>query len=241
MPGMFESGVDQAHGLRLWSPPRLTRVLPLVLSQGSPSSQALCGALEAGFAALGHAVVVIDGVGDLRPEDASLGHGAVLQRWLAGVAHGAVVLLHAPQDALAVLLADSLARPLLPMGADRHSAVATYQAVKVLMQAGGLQPIVLQPTRIEALQRTRAARALADTCVRHLGLEPVVWGLSYDEAAVGRNLRESEACLLRLLDSALTLEAPLNRSVEDLRVAQPRRTLSEPLSGVADVHGQRHA
>jgi hypothetical protein len=241
MPGMFESGVDQAHGLRLWSAPRLTRVLPVVESEGAPSSLALCEALETGFSDLGHAVAVVDGVLDLRPEDALLGHGAVLRRWLSGVAPGTVVLLHAPQEALAVLLADSLARPLLPMGADRRSAVAAYQAVKVLLQAGGLQPIVLQPSRIEAAQRARAARALADTCLRHLGLAPVTWSLSYDEADAVRNLLESEPCLLKLLDSALTLQAPLNRSAEDLRGPQPRRTPFEPLSGVADVHGQRHA
>ena len=237
---MFELGHDQAQGLRQWSLPAPTRVLPLVQMSGWPSSLALLHALQAGFTALGHEVATVEGVQDLRPEDVRSGHAALLRRWLGGVPPGTVVLLHAPLEALAVLLADSLARPVLPMATDRHSTVAAYNAVKVLVQVGGLQPLVLQPLAMAPAQRERAAQALVGTCRRQFGLVPVVWGLAYDEAGDRMDADASEACLLKLLDSALTLDDVPPRPQDDPS-PEHRQSPTEPLAGVSDVHGQRHA
>ena len=119
---MFEPHFDQAHGLQALVPVPPTRVLPVVATEGDTLSLELLWTLERELQAQGHTLVVIDGLRGLQPQDAAQGHQRVLQRWLAGVPQGVVVLLHAQLHPLAVLLADSEASPLVPIASptSRH-------------------------------------------------------------------------------------------------------------------------
>jgi hypothetical protein len=121
----------------------MLRVVPVVVSPGRLDSLELLWALESSLQHMGLSVAVVEGLHGLTPHDAAKGHRAVLAQWLQGVPTGTVTLLHAPLDALAVLLADSLARPLVALGTEPASLVQSYNAVKVLWQVAGLQAIVM--------------------------------------------------------------------------------------------------
>ncbi len=242
---MFESMFDQAQGLAAWELQPPTRVVPVVAGGTETAhrhSLALLWALEQGLQQQGHTVVVIEGLNGLQPRDALLGHRAVLRRWLQDVPAGSVVLLHAPLEALASLLSDSVARPLVTMRADKTAMVQAYQAVKILWQAAGLQPIVVQPEREVPATAERAAQAFCQTCERSLGVIPAVWRLGYDEqeSADRRDRPRNDASLLKVLDSALMIEDSGNRQHVDPHFSRSQHP-ADQIVGVADVHRQRHA
>lgn len=243
---MLDRRNDQAAGLSALKLQPPMRVLPVVCSaDGHRWSLELLWRLEQALQQQGLPVAVVEGVQGLRPADARLGHRRVLQRWLRGVPEGSVVLLHAPLEAQAVLLADSTARPLIPLTGAPAALVQAYNAIKVLWQVAGLWPVVLalqeagggvQPGRLEA-----AAQSLLQGCERHLGRVPPVWPLGYDSAASGAQMDADESCVLKVLDTALVLEDPENRShVDDLPERCPPSAADQTI-GVSDVHRQRHA
>lgn len=207
---MFEPNFDQAHGLQALVPVPPTRVLPVVASEEGTLSLELLWTLERELQAQGHTLVVVDGLHGLQPQDAQQGHQRVLQRWLAGVPQGVVVLLHVPLHPLAVLLADSEASPLVPMALDPKGVVQAYNAVKVLVQAAGLLPVVLPrvnagPPATSATALQAAQQSLLRCCHQSLRVLPYVWPLEYHERTVLERRPRQEACVLRVLDSALPL------------------------------------
>jgi len=240
---MLEAVRDQAHGLQTWELRPPTRVLPVVASTQGEASLELLWRLEQGLHGLELPVTVLEGARGLTPADRLAGHRAVLQRWLDGTPPGGVVLLHAPLDALVVLLADSLARPLVPLTADAASLVAAYQAVKLLHQAAALQPIVLalQDPAVPAPCLEQAGQALSATCERRLGWVPVVWPLGYDPSGNGTRVGSPAwSGWLKLLDSALILDDNDLRAHDDL-CRQRCQNPADQTIGVPDVYRQRYA
>ncbi len=239
---MLDPIYSQAHGLQALAPARFpTRVVPVVAParEAEPSLE-LLWVLEQGLQAMGQDVAVIQGVQGLQPQDASLGHQRVLQRWLRDVPEGAVVLLHAPVEALAVLLGDSVARPLVALQPTRRSVVEAYSALKVLVQVGGLQPIaVLRGTTERGLSR-RTAQALIDNSTRRLGVVPPVWMLEYHEQPTDPRQAVPESFLLKVLDSALVMTCK-GAPQDDSEPIARRTPHADPIIGVSDVHRQRYA
>jgi hypothetical protein len=237
---MPEFTFDQAHGLQRWALQPPTRVVSVVASGDGPGSLELLWALEQAFQALGFPVAVVEGLHGLRPQDAEQGHQAVLGRWLAAVPRGSVVLLHVPLNALAVLLADSCARPLVVMAPSLTSVVQAYNAVKVLVQAAGLQPVVVMAGDANASGQESVTRSLLDTCEKQLGVVPAVWPLGYYREHSGNGRSWQDANLLKVLDSALLLEESGTRNDVELRF-EPHQRQADQTVGVSDVHRQRHA
>lgn len=239
---MLDPIYSQANGLQaLGQGMSPTRVLPVVASgHEMTSSLELLRAMEQGLRAMGHDVAVIDGVQGLQPGDARLGHRRVLQRWLRGVPEGTVVLLHAPVEALAVLLGDSLARPLVGLYATRRSVVDAYSALKVLVQVGGLQPIAVLRCGAERDVARRTADVLIENCTRRLGVAPPVWMLEYHEQTTDPRQAVPESFLLKVLDSALVMTCK-GTSQDDSEPIERRTPHADPFIGVADVHRQRYA
>jgi len=241
---MFEPGADQAQGLVAWELRPPTRVIPVVAGEDDMArrcSLSVLWALEQGYVQQGHTVEVVEGLNGLLPRDALLGHRTVLQRWLQGVAPGGVVLLHAPLEALASLLADSAARPVVALGSNRTAVVQAYQMVKVLWQAAALMPIVV-PVESRAMSaQEQSAQTLVQTCERCLGMVPSLWWLGYDQQPTGtRNALQNDASLLKVLDSALMIEDSGNRQHVDQHFAR-HPSQADQIVGVSDVHRQRHA
>jgi len=238
---MFDDTFDQAHGLQRWALQPPTRVVPVVLTDDDPLSLELIWALERGWKAQGLEVTVVEGLQGLAPQDAALGHQAVLRRWLAGVPQGSVVLLHAPLDAMAVLLADSLARPLVALRPDRRGVVQAYNTIKVLVQAAGLQPVAVWTGVVSPQASAMAADALRETCRTHLDMVPGVWSLEYHGKQIGAWNQGLDACLLKVLDSALTLDVEESRTRQhDAQRFEHRQFAADQIIGVSDVHRQRH-
>ncbi|GAB3184638.1 hypothetical protein [Hydrogenophaga aquatica] len=240
---MFESHFDQARGLAAWELQPPTRVVPVVAGDSAATlgvSHELLWMLEQGLSRQELPVTVMEGLHGLRPQDVRLGHRAVLSRWLGDVAQGSVVLLHAPLEVLAVLLADSQARPLVALRDEKHSLVWAYNAVKVLVQAAGLQPILVQPEEGSAARRERISEAFASTCRERLGVIPSLWMLGYDEQCSGVLRRADDACLLRVLDSALMIDDERARNHVDHNL-EYRQSQADQSIGASDVHRQRHA
>ena len=244
---MHEAVFDQAAGLaalRLQPP---TRVLPIVETSAGRGSWELMWQLEQRLTALGESVAVVEGTHGLRVHDAHQGHGQVLAYWLDGVPAGTVVLLHAPLEALAVLLGSSSARPLVALADTPRSAVEAYNALKVMSQVAGLSPVVVSlPSGPDDDARGPAPRAqmleaLRTNAGRHLGFVPTVWSLGYDASRNVGEWRTADACVLKLLDTAMVLDdADSPAYVHD---ATPRYTAhaADQIIGVSDVHRQRYA
>ena len=245
---MLEAVRDQAHGLQAWELRPPTRVLPVVATPESERSLELLWRLERAFRSMELPVTVLEGVGGLSPADRRAGHRHVLGCWLQSVQEGSVVLLHAPLEALSVLLADSLARPLVALTPEPAAVVGAYNAVKVLHQAAALQPIVLTIAPEEGAfegaspegRQQSAAHALCETARQRLGWVPVVWTVGYHSYGNGPFApAASLSTWLKLLDSALILEED-PRAHDDIRRQRCPNPADQTI-GVPDVHRQRHA
>jgi hypothetical protein len=241
---MLEKPSDQAHGLLALELRPVTRVVPVVVSPGRLDSLELLWALESGLQRMGLAVGVVEGLHGLTPHDAAQGHRAVLTHWLEGVPPGTVTLLHAPLDALAVLLADSLARPLVALGSEAASLVQSYNAVKVLWQVAGLQAIVMplaEHTVGQADAATALQNTLRDLSAHRLDMTPAIWPLEYHANGSRNPCGGAEACLLKVLDSALMLQ-DFDESSHHVDTHSRRcQTPADQNIGVSHVHRQRHA
>ena len=240
---MFENPSDQARGLASWDLALPTRVLPVVAGDSPETlrySHELLWTLEQGLKAQGQTVVVLEDMSGLSPRDATAGHQAVLRRWLSGISAGCVVLLHAPLEALAVLLADSHTRPLVAWHDEKRALIWAYNAVKVLVQAAGLESVLLMPGTGSGERRSQVAQAVASICGQRLGSVPAVWVLGYGDQCSGMQRREFDACLLRVLDCALMIDEKRAREHVDQRF-EYRQPTADPIIGASDVHRQRHA
>ena len=239
---MFAPYFDQAYGLQGWDLQPRTRVIPVAASDSGTLSLELVWQLEQMLSAQGHPVEVVDSLRGLDTRAAASGHVAVLQRWLRGIPQGSVVVLHAPMEALAVLLADSTARPLVAMGADRRAVVQAYNTIKVLVQVGELEPVVVpMGDTDQARALSKAARALRDACEHRLDTSVSVWPLEYHENNIkDTRLSPQETCMLKVLDSALVLDTTVVHMEPPTRPTTRMPRQDQPL-GAADVHRQRHA
>lgn len=244
---MREAAFDQAAGLaalRLQPP---TRVLPIVETSAARGSWELMWQLEQRLTAQGESVAVVEGTHGLRVHDARQGPAQVLAYWLEGVPAGSVVLLHAPLEALAVLLADSQARPLVALAGTPRGAVEAYNALKVLSQVAGLSPVVISlpcaphGDTQSSTPRTQMLDALRTNAGRHLGFVPTVWSLEYDASRNMGEWKTPDACVLKLLDTAMVLDDP--DSPVYVHDATPHDTAhaADQIIGVSDVHRQRYA
>jgi len=241
---MLDASFDQASGLSALKLRPPTRVLPIV---GSPSGSAaleLMWRLEGAFQAVGLPVAVVEGAHGLTVQDARLGHLAVLSRWLEDVPTGTVVLLHAPLEALAVLLADSQARPLIALSAETRTLVDAYNATKVLLQVAGLVPVVIQLQACTAAPDSpgcRFADTLRANCLSHLTTVPAIWSLGYHHPVDGSLDHADESCALKVLDTALLLEETESHKHVHLPNEPRPQPAADTHVGVSDVHRQRHA
>lgn len=244
MVAMLDPLHDQASGLAAMNLRPPTRVLPIVHSGGSTRSLELMWRLEMSLMVLGLPVHVTEGDRGLTVRDASQGHRVVLHHWLEEVPAGSVVLLHAPLEALAVLLADSAARPLVAVTEDPRSLLEAYNACKVLSQAAGLQPVIItlrDGSPVSGADREVWTERLRANCASFLSAVPSVWSLGYHHSMNGSTDRFDESCALKVLDTALVLEeteSPIHVHFPN----KPRpKPAADPHAGVSDVHRQRHA
>jgi len=241
---MLDTTFDQASGLSAMKLRPPTRVLPVVHNPSGSASLELLWRLEGAFQSLGLPVAVVEGAHGLTLHDARQGHRAVLSYWLDNVPVGTVVLLHAPLEALAVLLADSQARPLVALNAEPRSLVDAYNATKVLLQVAGLMPVVIQ-LQDDATPPDSPLRRFSDTlranCLSHLSTVPAIWSLGYHHRVDGSLDDSDESCALRVLDTALVLEETESHRHVHLPNESRPKPAADTHVGVSDVHRQRHA
>ncbi len=147
------------------------------------------------------------------------------ERLMAALPAGAMVLLSAPPEMLAMLLMDSDVHPLVALDGGPRAVVSAYNALKVLLHAGGLHPVLVPmhvPARHAELQR--AEQAVLRCCREHLG-EPVQsWPVAYHDDHVAGTVSVPESWWLRVLDSAL---APETGQAAGAVAWQPRQSAQE--------------
>lgn len=247
---MLDSRIDQAQGLCGLEPAPLARWVPVVALTPAAPSLDLLWALHRQLEAQGLEVAVLD-VAQLLSIHGSLPQPrAMLRAWHAQVPPGTLMLLYAPVEILAVLLADTAARPLVPVNAYKETVVQAYNAAKVLVQAAGLQPVLVPPAgpaAVAGLTDTALHKAVESLlhCARlHLQSDLSVWPLEYHDPQSGASSPTPSASLLKVLESAWVMpespdvaRAPLHE--HPIRHYEALRTLATP--GVPDVHRQRHA
>lgn len=138
---------------------------------------------------------------------ATQGAGAALARLAACFHPDTVVLLLAPKEWVSVLMEGAAVRPLVPFTFQPTGVVDAYSALKVLHQAGDLEP-VLVPIRSEVPDPVaeQALGVLLDTARRHLGWVPESSPLPDQGPNVTRDIITQ--WMLRMLESALLLEEP---------------------------------
>ncbi len=147
-----------------------------------------------------------NGLNSLLRLAASQGARHALTRLAAVFALNTVVLVLAPKEWLSVLFEDSAAQPLVPFALQPSGVVDAYSAIKVLSQAGGMQPVlfpVANDLPDEVAQRSM--EALLDTADKHLGFQPecLPWGAGV--AAQGPLASTAGPWVLRMADSALAM------------------------------------
>lgn len=132
------------------------------------------------------------------------GAGKARERLMAALPAGALVLLNASPDVLAMLMMDSDARPLVALDGGPRAVVSAYNALKVLLHAGSLHPVLVPlhvPARRAEIQR--AEQSVLRCCQEHLG-EPVQsWPVAYHDDHAAGAVSVPESWLSRVLDSAL--------------------------------------
>jgi hypothetical protein len=129
---------------------------------------------------------------------------AALERLAGSFAAGTVVLLLAHKEWLSVLFEGSGARPLIPFHVEPTGVIDAYSAVKVLTQAGNMQPILVPigGEGPEELER-RVVDVLLETARKHLGQVPDCWALPdsrHDESPDALS-----PWVLKIVQSALSL------------------------------------
>jgi hypothetical protein len=144
------------------------------------------------------------GLAELLATAPAMGAPAALERLADSFAADTVVLLLAHKEWLSVLFEGSDARPLIPFPAEPMGVIDAYSAVKVLTQAGNMQPILV-PIRGEGpedLER-QVIGVLLETARKHLGHVPDCWVLPdsrHDESPAVLS-----PWVLKIVQSALSL------------------------------------
>jgi len=138
--------------------------------------------------------------------------GGSVDRLAAVVPDGAFVLLTAPVEVLAVVLQAAAVRPLVPFNGQPRSLVEAYNAIKVLVQAGDMRPVLvpMAPASRHAADTGLAtldapAQALVQCAQAHLGVDVPRWPVAYDEKGSASGDRVSESWWYKVLDSALAV------------------------------------
>lgn len=164
-----------------------------------------------GWAALaatdGHVPVVParDGLLALCEQARTQGAAVARARLMAALPAGALVLLSAPPSLLAVLLQDSDVHPLVALDGGPRAVVSAYNALKVLLHAGGVRPVLvplLQPARADGVRR--AEQSVLHCCSEHLEEAVQSWPVAYHDDHVAGQVSVPENWWLRVLDSALS-------------------------------------
>lgn len=133
------------------------------------------------------------------------GATASLNRLAAAFTVDTIVLVLAPKEWLSVLFEESQARPLVPFSLEASGVVDAYSAVKVLFQAGGLQPVLMPvPSAVPDALVAQGVGVLSDTALRHLGWVPDSWPVPAFQP--GESGETASQWMLRIEGSALALE-----------------------------------
>lgn len=135
----------------------------------------------------------------------TLGAQAAQARLAAQFPPETTLLVLAPKEWLSVLFEESAARPLVPFVMEPSGVVDAYSAVKVLFQAGGMQPVLVPLSRGEPDDlAAQSLGVLCDTARKHLGWTPDSWPMP---AAQTADTREAWAhWMFRMEASALALD-----------------------------------
>lgn len=135
----------------------------------------------------------------------TLGAKAAQARLVALFAPETIVLVLAPKEWLSVLFEESVARPLVPFTLQPSGVVDAYSAIKVLYQAGGLQPVLVPVhSDVPDAVATQGLAVLADTARAHLGWAPDCWPLP--PTRPGDSKDTLSQWMLRIHESALALD-----------------------------------
>lgn len=135
----------------------------------------------------------------------TLGAQAAQARLAAVFPPETLLVVLAPKEWLSVLFEESAARPLVPFVLEPSGVVDAYSAIKVLYQAGGMQPVLVPVNRGDPERlSTQSLDVLSETARKHLGWSPDSWPLP---AAQSSNMRDDWShWMLRMEASALALD-----------------------------------
>lgn len=155
------------------------------------------------------------------------GAAAARARLMAALPAGSLVLLSAPPEMLAMLLMDSDVHPLVALDAGPRAVVSAYNALKVLLHAGGVRPVLVpMHVKARAAELQRAETAVRRCCLEHLGEAVQSWPVAYHDDHAAGAVSVPESWWLRVLDSALTQEAGGPMPVGARQHTSPTRTMA---------------
>ncbi len=136
------------------------------------------------------------------------GSAAARRQLLQALPLGAIALLNAPPDVLAMLFMDSDVHPLVALDSGPRAVVEAYNAIKILCHAGGVHPVLVPlVTGVRTPELRRAETAVRQCCAQHLGEAVQSWPVAYHDAQTAGDAAAPESWWLRVLDSALAQEA----------------------------------
>lgn len=145
------------------------------------------------------------GLGTLMHTAQTLGAKAAQARLVALFSPETIVLVLAPKEWLSVLFEESVARPLVPFTLQPSGVVDAYSAIKVLYQAGGLQPVLVPVSSdVPDAVAAQGLTVLADTARAHLGWAPDCWPLP--STRPGDSKDTLSQWMLRIHESALAVD-----------------------------------
>lgn len=155
------------------------------------------------------------------------GATAARVRLMAALPAGALVLLSAPPEVLAMLLMDSEVHPLVALDAGPRAVVSAYNALKVLLHAGGVRPVLVPMyVRARATELKRAELAVQRCCLEHLEESVQSWPVAYHDDHAAATVSVPESWWLRVLDSALAQEADRPAPAHAWRAHLPAREVA---------------
>lgn len=132
---------------------------------------------------------------------------AALTRLAAQFSADTVVLVLAPKEWLCVLFEESGAHPLIPFALEPAGVVDAYSATKVMVQAGGMSPVLVPVTGDgPELLEHQGLLVLLETARNHLGQEPECWPMP--DIRPGESRDRLSQWMLRIADNALLLNGP---------------------------------
>lgn len=190
-------------------------------SPAQPGLAELLGGNEVDSAEAGeglHILAAQSGLKTLLATVPQAGPHSALERLAACFEADTVVLVLASKEHLSVLFDDTAARPLIPLLPEPMGVVDAYSAVKVLMHAANVQP-VLVPVRGEGPEEMeqQALKVLLQTAHKHLGRAPDCWALPDNRP--GENRHALSGWMLKIVGSALPVPTTLRHLLSMAQVS----------------------